>query len=100
MAMRSRMLMRSLTLMAALAGAAAVEAAFADPGARKVSKVSVCSSYGNGCYSATVRRGRFGPEMRLKGGTWIDCRGDCRETLREETVDFWETQNDKALAIR
>jgi hypothetical protein len=36
--------------------------------------------------------------MRLKGGTWIDCRGDCRETLREETVDFWETQNDKAIA--
>ena len=62
--------------------------------------VKACSNYGNGCYRAPVRRSKWGHEMRLKGGTWIDCRGDCRQTLREETIDFWETQNDKALAIR
>lgn len=59
-------------------------------------KVVACSAYGNGCYEARIRKGRYGQEMRLKSGTWIDCRGDCRETLREETVDFWETQNRRA----
>lgn len=42
--------------------------------------------------TAPVRRGRWGQEVRLPGGSWIDCKGDCRETLREETVDFWERQ--------
>lgn len=42
--------------------------------------------------TAPVRRGRWGLEVRLPGGSWIDCKGDCRETLREETVDFWERQ--------
>lgn len=40
--------------------------------------------------TAPVRAGRWGQEVRLPGGSWIDCRGDCRETLRMETVDFWE----------
>ena len=71
----------------------------AEAGKRQKSGVAVCSWYGNGCTRAPIRRGRFGPEMRLKGGTWTDCRGDCRETLREETVDFWETQNIKAKAF-
>lgn len=31
-------------------------------------------------------------EVRLPGGTWIDCRGDCRATLRREHLDFWEHQ--------
>jgi len=62
--------------------------------------VTACSRHGNGCYTAVVRRGPLGPQMRLKGGTWIDCRGDCRETLREETVDFWDTQQERARAIR
>lgn len=57
--------------------------------------VTACSRYGNGCYSAPVRAGRFGPEMRLKGGTWIDCKGSCKDTLREETIDFWDTQRER-----
>lgn len=61
--------------------------------------VKSCSHYGNGCLVAPVRRGRFGLEARLKGGTWIDCRGDCREAIRQDVLDFWETQNDRALAI-
>jgi hypothetical protein len=67
--------------------------------ARDRGAVTVCSDYGNGCYRAPVKRSKWGHKMRLKGGTWIDCRGDCQQTLREETIDFWETQNDKALAI-
>jgi hypothetical protein len=57
--------------------------------------VTVCSRYGNGCYAAPLRQGRFGLEMRLKGGTWIDCKGSCKDTLREETVDFWDTQRER-----
>jgi hypothetical protein len=57
--------------------------------------VSVCSRYGNGCYAAPVRYGRYGLEMRLKGGTWIDCKGSCKDTLREETIDFWDTQRER-----
>ncbi|MEQ1694274.1 MAG: hypothetical protein ABL901_00395 [Hyphomicrobiaceae bacterium] len=60
------------------------------------SSVTECSRYGNGCYTAPVRHGRFGLEMRLKGGTWIDCRGSCRDTLREETVDFWDTLRERS----
>lgn len=61
--------------------------------------ITACSNYGNGCYSAPVRQGRFGLEARLKGGTWIDCRGDCQQAIREEYLDFWETQEDRARAI-
>lgn len=58
--------------------------------------VTECSRYGNGCYTAPVRKGRFGLEMRLKGGTWIDCKGSCKDTLRQETVDFWDTQRERS----
>jgi hypothetical protein len=29
-------------------------------------------------------------EISLPGGTWIECRLSCSDTLRRETVDFWE----------
>ncbi len=94
--------MRHNVPMLALAGFAAIlpltHAADARKRSSEVGRVVACSRYGNGCYQAPVKPGRYGLQMRLKGGTWIDCRGDCRETLREETIDFWETQNDKAMA--
>lgn len=52
--------------------------------------VTACSRYGRGCVTAPVRAGRFGLEVRLPGGTWIPCAQDCRITLTDETVDFWE----------
>ena len=58
--------------------------------------VKSCSIYGNGCTSAPVRRGSGGLELRLPGGTWVSCRQDCKTALREETVDFWETQRERA----
>jgi hypothetical protein len=27
--------------------------------------------------------------VRLPGGTWIECRQTCTNTLRQETIDFW-----------
>ena len=58
--------------------------------------VKVCSIYGNGCTSAPVRRGSVGYEFRMPGGTWVNCRLDCKTALREEVLDFWETQRERA----
>ena len=92
----SKRLIAIVLVAAALSAAIGVHAAFAGSRAHaQRAEVTSCSRYGNGCASAPVRAGRFGIEMRLKGGTWIDCKSDCRQTLREETVDFWDTQREK-----
>lgn len=57
--------------------------------------VTACSRYGRGCVTGRVRMGAVEEEVQLPGGTWIGCRRDCRETLREEAVDFWETQRER-----
>ena len=36
----------------------------------------------------------------MPGGTWIGCKLDCRETLREEAIDFFETLNERAPDTR
>ena len=51
------------------------------------------SQFGNGFVAGPVRTGRNGLEVRLPGGTWVECANNCSETLRLETVDFWEAQN-------
>lgn len=48
------------------------------------------SRHGNGTVTGPVRFARQGREVRLPGGTWVGCRRSCSETLRVETVDFWE----------
>ena len=60
--------------------------------------VTACSRYGKGCVTGAVRQGRNEQEVRMPGGTWIGCKRDCRETLREETLDFFETLRDRAPA--
>jgi hypothetical protein len=57
--------------------------------------VRTCSIYGNGCTSAPVRRARFGYEFRMPGGTWESCRADCKNAIREDMLDFWETQRER-----
>jgi len=52
------------------------------------------SKYGNGRVSGPVRLTDLGPQVRLPGGTWEYCRRSCSETLRVETVDFWEGRQD------
>jgi hypothetical protein len=80
--------------------AASIAGSSAHAADRPGQRIKSCSAYGNGCVTAPVRKGRFGPETRLPSGTWIDCRGDCREAIRQDLLDFWETQSDKALIIR
>ena len=69
----------------------------ARPGRDQGGTVKVCSLYGKGCLAAPTRPGRFNDrEVRLPGGTWIACKLDCKQTLREESVDFFETLNERA----
>lgn len=55
-----------------------------------VGMVTAESRYGPREIAAPVRRGRYGLEVRLPGGSWVDCRDSCSEVLRRETIDFWE----------
>lgn len=48
------------------------------------------SHFGNGRVSGPVRVTSTGYEVRLPGGTWVACRRSCSETLRVQTVDFYE----------
>lgn len=60
-------------------------------------RVTACSWQNEDrCYTATLVKGKFGPKMRLKNGTVIDCEGDCRDTLRRATVDFWDDQRERS----
>lgn len=86
------MRMRALLLASALAVAGMsttmVTAAERTPGL--VGYVTADSRYGGQSVSGPVRRGRQGRlEVRLPGGTWLECGRSCSDTLRRETVDFW-----------
>lgn len=50
------------------------------------------SRFGNGTVRGAVRQTSVGPQVQLPGGSWVYCRRSCSETLRAETVDFWEAQ--------
>ncbi|MBN9247880.1 MAG: hypothetical protein J0I81_10615 [Hyphomicrobium sp.] len=57
--------------------------------------VTACSRYGHGtCYTAGLLAGRDGKKLVLHRGTAIDCGRDCEGTLREATVDFWDTMRE------
>ena len=65
--------------------------------------VTAHSRYGNGEVSAPVRLAQFGRQVKLPGGPWLYCEHNsllfdynrpCSETLRRETIDFWETQSE------
>lgn len=57
------------------------------------SKVTACSKFHKGkCTTASVKNTPLGQKVRLKGGSEVWCSGDCRDTLRKSTVDFWMEQ--------
>jgi hypothetical protein len=93
-------MMASRLLMSALAGlvvAAAPGAADAQS-AREIreGRVSVCSTYGNGCATVPIRRAKYDYELRMPSGSWVSCRQDCKSALREEVLDFWETLRERS----
>jgi hypothetical protein len=54
------------------------------------------SWWGHGSIRAPVRQGRAGLEVRLPRGTWIGCGRSCAQTLRQQTVDYWESNGPQA----
>lgn len=54
-------------------------------------QVSAVSRYGNGTITAPIRKNDLGWEVQLPGGRWVFCRRSCSETLRVETIDFFES---------
>ena len=48
------------------------------------------SRFGNGTVSGPIRRTRVGLQVRTPGGNWLHCARSCAETLRVNTVDFWQ----------
>jgi hypothetical protein len=64
---------------------------------RGAGKITACSTYGrHGCVTARVRMTRLGPQYRSPGGNWIWCEVDCRDTLRRDTIDFWDDQRERS----
>jgi hypothetical protein len=57
-----------------------------------VGEVTTQSRYGSlQTVTGPVRRsGQNRLEVRLPGGTWVECVRSCSETLRRQTVDFWQ----------
>lgn len=51
------------------------------------------SHFGNGSIRAPVRPSALGWEVRLPGGHWAYCRRSCAETLRVETIDFFDANS-------
>lgn len=89
---RIRALAACLAAATGLCGAPGADAGFRRGLHEDLSKGFVVaeSRHGNGVISGAVRRARYGWEVRLPRGTWVGCRRSCSETLRVETVDFWE----------
>lgn len=69
----------TMTLLAIIFAASAAEA----------EQITACSKlHSSKCITATAKNGK----VRLPGGTWVDCAGDCKNKLRSKTVDFWYEQ--------
>jgi hypothetical protein len=86
----------ALFLSAALPVAAGLIAPAAEAGWRRAPDelrsgyVTAESRYGSATITAPVRVSAEGRrEVRLPGGTWIECRRSCANTLRQQTIDFW-----------
>ena len=83
---------KALSIIAGLAVFNILAAPDAEAGKRTSGHGSVtgCSRFGHGCVSGAVRNSGAGAEVRLPGGTWLNCARDCRDKLAAETVDFWD----------
>jgi uncharacterized Fe-S cluster protein YjdI len=67
-----------------------VASAFLLPISALADSVTVCSKkHSARCVTGQTKVYDFGKKVRLPGGTWVDCAGDCQNKLREKTVDFW-----------
>ncbi len=98
--MKSRTLLSTALAMATAALAIGEADAQARRGAHRDGVITACSRYGNGCLTVPVRAGRFDAEYRLANGTWMPCKQSCKDALREDVIDYWETLNERAGSSR
>ncbi len=64
---------------------------YRDQAPRPSDHVVAESHFGHGSVTGAVRPGgRGGWQVRLPGGSWVDCGRSCADTLRRQTVDLWE----------
>lgn len=89
-----KLMVAVLTAVGAMAATAPAESQSARE--IKAGRVGVCSTYGNGCATAPIRRTASDFEFQMPGGTWVRCRQDCKSALREEVLDFWETLRERS----
>lgn len=88
----ARALITALT--AAVAATVFVVSADAAPRRGAYRYVTAESRYGAATITGPVRVGPQGRlQVGLPGGTWIECRQSCSNTLRQETVDFWQAHD-------
>ena len=52
--------------------------------------VTVDSIRHPGTVTGPIRQGPVGLQVRLPGGTWLYCGRTCGDTLRDNTLDFWD----------
>lgn len=60
-------------------------------------QIKVTSNYTADTVSGCVRYGRRGPEVRLPSGAWIPCHFGCADTLRSQSIDFWQWIEENSL---
>lgn len=86
------MLVRTLAF--GLVGAVLASVMAAAPTSAAGNTVTAVSRHGNGTVTGAVREGsRGGLEVQLPSGRWTACRTRCSETLRVESIDYWESTN-------
>jgi hypothetical protein len=78
---------------ASFIGAHAGDAHAAAASAHAGTFVTATSRFGNGSITAEVRHAPNGWEVLLPGGHWVYCRRNCAETLRVETIDFFNANS-------
>ncbi|MEO1280257.1 MAG: hypothetical protein AAFV69_00835 [Pseudomonadota bacterium] len=91
----------AIALVTGLAGHATIANAYGNRGDDGLDRGYVLaeSRHGNGSVSGRVRPSRLGPQVQLPSGHWEYCRRSCSETLRVETVDFWEGRADGEVGL-
>ena len=89
--MRRVLLVTTALSTLAVGTVALVAAAEAQPRRERYVYITAESRYSGASVTAPVRAGPKGRlEVRLPGGTWLECGRSCSDTLRRETVDFWK----------
>jgi len=56
------------------------------------------SRFGNGSVEGAVRNTTRGAQVQKPSGNWEFCRRSCSETLRVETIDYWDSRQQNLVS--